>query len=221
MPEIFVDPNVVYVGLVISLWIGVTAVYMPGTGFIEALALVAIAASLYALTNMPTNWVAVLVIIVGVLGFLIMPFIRQQYALLALGGLALQGAGGLFLFNDGLSLSPVIIVATLAVPLAYHMLVLVPILRRLTEQATVPVDREDTMIGKRGRVTRTIDPIGTIQADSELWTARSDDVLEAGTEVMVVAREGLQLIVEPYKRKRQPTDHSQNGAIEDIADVVE
>ncbi len=104
------DPNLVYVILIIGLWLVVTAAYIPGTGVAEVLAFVGVAVALVALANMPTNWWAVILIVVGVLSFLVMPFLNQRFAALSIGGLALQAFGSVFLFN-GMSVAlPLIVV---------------------------------------------------------------------------------------------------------------
>jgi membrane-bound ClpP family serine protease len=56
-----------------------------------------------------------------------------------------------------------------------------------------------------GRVVKALDPIGTVQVNSELWTATSSKTLASGTRVVIQERNGLQLFVEATKDKREPT----------------
>jgi membrane-bound ClpP family serine protease len=53
------------------------------------------------------------------------------------------------------------------------------------------------VVGRRGRATSPLAPLGTAQIESELWTAVADHdvVIEAGDEVGVVAVDGLRLLV--------------------------
>jgi membrane-bound serine protease (ClpP class) len=53
--------------------------------------------------------------------------------------------------------------------------------------------------GAPGVVRRSIEPIGSVYAAGEEWSARTSDgtTVERGTPVRVVATEGLTLIVEP------------------------
>lgn len=205
-----VDPNVIYLALVFGLWLGVTGAYIPGTMVIEGLAVVVLGGVALALFNMPTNWLAVLLLVVGVSGFIIVPFLKREYARFALVGLVLQGLGGWMLF-DGMQVSPLIIALTLALPLVYHQFVLLPLLDKSRAQ---PVMDEDTLlIGARGRVVRALDPTGTVQARGELWTATSYDGkrIPAGREVLIVERDGLQVYVEGVKPKRAEVDAEVNG----------
>ena len=199
-----VDTNVVYLALVASLWIGVTAAYMPGTGLFEFLATVSFIGSLVAIAQLDASWLAVLMIVVGVAAFMVMPFIKHQYAMLAVGGLVLQTLGGLFLFGGDQAVSLLVIAVTVALPLVYHQLVLMPMLKRVTNQPVA--NKDELIIGMMGRVTKDLDPIGTVLVDSESWTATSETPLKAGDTVVVVERNGLQLMVEKVKQKLREDD---------------
>ncbi len=194
-----VDPNIVYLTLVFGLWIGVSATYLPGTGIKELLAVAALVASVVMLSTMPTNWVAVLVIVFGVLSFIVMPFLKQQLLLLSIGGLILQGIGAWFMF-DGLHVSPILIALTIGLPLAYHRYILMPMFERVRQQPIL--NEDDLLIGSRGRVLSTINPTGTVHVRGETWTATSDSPLKPGDDVIILERDGLQVIVEGVKHKR-------------------
>jgi membrane-bound serine protease (ClpP class) len=207
IPIFLTDPNIVYIILWAGLWIAVTAAHAPGTMVIEGLALVGLAAAALLLLNLPTNWLAVLLLTAGIVGFILIPFFKQQYTTLSLGGLILQAAGGYFLFN-GLYVSPLVIGATIAVSLIYHFFVLLPAMRQIKQHAVE--DRDSLLVGMEGRVVKALNPIGTVQVNSELWTATSNRDLPSGTRVIVVERNGLQLYVEATKDKREPAHEDQN-----------
>jgi membrane protein implicated in regulation of membrane protease activity len=78
---------------------------------------------------------------------------------------------------------------------------LTPMLRKVHPESAA--DEDAHLIGARGRVLKTLDPVGTVQAGGEIWTATSNKTLQPGTEVLVVEREGLQLYVEAVKPKRR------------------
>lgn len=203
-----IDPNIVYLLLVFGLWASITAVYVSGTMILEGAALVGVGISLVALVQAEANWLAVMILIVGASVFMVTPFIKQQYASLTVVGLALQGVGGLFLFRQGESVSVFIIALTLLILFGYNQFALVPLLERIRSQPVA--DRDSSLVGMRGRVVKRLDPIGTVHVNGELWTAslEEDDTGEppepadAGEQIVVVERNGLQLIVQPVKRKR-------------------
>lgn len=198
------SPDVIYVVFIISLWLGVTAAYVPGTGITEFVAIFGLVGSLIVLEQMPTNWAAAMVTVLGVAFFMVMPFLKLKYAAMAVLGLALQGFGGVFLFRDGVHVSPFVIILTLVIPLAYHQMILLPMINKIRRQ---PVsEKEDLLVGAEGRVLKDIDPIGTVRVNSEPWSATSDTPIKEGSRVIVLERNGLQLVVEEVKRKRQLQD---------------
>lgn len=205
-----VDPNLIYLVLVLGLWASVTAVYVTGTGIVEILAVGGLVLGFAALTQMATNWFAVLLLVVGVSAFIIVPFVRRELAQYAPLGLVMQGVGGLLLIDSGPRVSPFVILVTLLASYAYYQYVLLPMLRNALDK---PVEDKDTLIiGKTGRVVKPLDPIGTVNVDSELWTATTlGDHIESGQTIVVVNRQGLQLEVEPAKRKRE-SNLTMNGS---------
>lgn len=193
------DPNIVYTVLLISLWLSITAIYMPGTGVTETLAFIGVAGSIALLAAMPTNWVGVILVVVGVLSFLIMPFIDRRFAWTAVGGLALQGIGSVIMF-EGRGVSLPLVAVIIFASLIYHRYALLPVLEAQRKQGALLEDQP--LIGMRGYVQKPLNPVGTVRVQGETWTARSDTPIEAGVEVEVVERDGLMLFVEPAKQKR-------------------
>lgn len=201
------DPNLVYLILLFGLWSAVTAVYIPGTGIPEVIALGALGGGIWMLAALPTNWLAVILLVMGVLSFLVVPFVDRRLAQLAVAGLVLQALGSVTLFN-GLSVSWLLIAVTVGASLAYHRLILLPLLEQSRTQPAVRDDDKELM-GAVGRVVKASVPLGsnfvnTINVRGEQWTALSDNPLDTGDEVVVVERDGLQLIIEGIKHKQAP-----------------
>ncbi len=205
------DPNIIYLMLLFGLWLAAIAIYLPGSGVLEIVALGYLAFEVFILTRAPTNWAAVIVLVIGVLGFLTMPLLLPKAARYALAGLLFQTGGGLTLF-DGQSVSIAVIALTVGVSFAYHRYLLMPILRRHRELSTPSED--DSLIGARGRVIKALDPVGTVQVRGEPWTARSDRPLHPDEEIVVLERDGLQLYVEGVKHKRTPRNGREEVATE-------
>lgn len=201
-----IDPNIVYIVLVLGLWTTVTAVYVSGTLVLEGLAAGALFFSGLALLNMPTQWLAALVLLVGVGLFVVTPFLKREVNGLTVAGLGLQALGGFFLFEPPLSVSVLVLALSVVVPYLYNHYVLLPMIHKAL---TNPVyDRDNTLVGQRGRVDKALDPVGTVQVGGELWTATTDDgeTVPTGEHVIVLERTGLQLIVEAEKHKRREHD---------------
>jgi membrane-bound ClpP family serine protease len=196
----FVDPNILYLILLVGLWTGVTATYVPGTGVIEVVSIGLTLFAVWMLASLGVNWWALGMLILGTVGFLVMPFVHRRYVLLASIGLILQVVGSVFLLNKH-PVSPFVIAATTIIALLFYQFALRPALERVR---MLPVNDEDSAIlGVRARVISPLKPIGSVQARGETWTARSDHPVEKDEEVIVIERDGLMLVVESVKRKNE------------------
>lgn len=204
------DPNLIYLFLIGALWMGVTAVYIPGTGIAELGAVILLGMSIVMMVNLPVSWVAVICLVVGISAFKIVPFISRKYAPVAYGGTILQAIGGLALFTDDRQVSLFVIGLTVALPIFYYQFILLPFMDKMKDLPTS--HRDDFLVGSIGRVMKPLDPLGTVNVNSELWTAYSEEHVETGRDVMVVAKDGLRLEVEPLKEKRV----SSNGYHEEV-----
>jgi len=193
----FADPTLLYVMLLIGLWVAITAAHIPGTGIIELAAFGLIGLSLYALTQLPTNWLALMLLVTGTGCFLVLPYLSPRYAHLAELGLLLQAIGGFTLFADRTMSLPVLGV-TVLLSWFYSRFVLMPVLR--TQWQKTDYHEYTQVIGAVGRVIKPLDPTGTVLVNGEIWSARSTQDLSAETEVVVQARRGLELTVEKAKR---------------------
>jgi membrane-bound serine protease (ClpP class) len=60
---------------------------------------------------------------------------------------------------------------------------------------TDPTINPSRVLGLVGEARTRIDPTGSVYVGGELWTARSEKPIEAGSGVQVVDREGLILTV--------------------------
>ncbi|MGB7340873.1 MAG: NfeD family protein [Phototrophicaceae bacterium] len=205
MPDFaLLDPNLIYLALVAGLWIGVTAVYIPGTGIPEITSLVLLVGSLVILGSLATAWWAVAALFLGVSMFLLLPFFGEKYGRFAEVGLIGQVIGGWFLFQDQ-SISPIVIAVTVILSLLYNRFVIIPTMRN--QRHYNEYDESNAVIGIRGRVVKDLDPVGTIYVNKELWRARSSEDLSRDTSVMVVGQDGLELIVEKSKNEDVPSYH--------------
>lgn len=193
--EILLDPNVAYVVLVLGFLLAFLAVLVPGTGLIEVFALFALILSAYAIYNLPVNYLALGVLVLGVFPFLLALRRSRQLAYLGLSILALViGSAFLFVKNGWQpAVNPflALVVSTLVV-----LFLWITARKAMDASLAPPSHNVDKLIGHTGAAATDIDGDGTIQLESELWSAHSEQRIPAGSEVRVVGREGLTLLVE-------------------------
>jgi membrane-bound ClpP family serine protease len=118
---------------------------------------------------------------------------REIWLALSILGLTV---GSVFFFpaQQGLiSVNPVLAVVTSAIYAAFLWLSV----RKILQIAqTKPVQDISALIGQRGETNTPVQAEGSVQVVGELWSARSEKPIPAGTVVHVVGREGFVLIVE-------------------------
>ena len=195
--DFLLDPNVIHLLLMAGLWISAAGAYIPGTGLAEIGGAALILGTLFLLAQVATSWIAVIALVVGASLFFLLPLLKAEWERFAIAGLAIQAVASFFLFS-GASVSPIWIVLGVLVAWVYHR----TILRRIIEQqrSLSSTQKDEFLVGERGRVMATIEDRGTVQVRGELWTARSRSRLESGAEVVVTQQDGLELHVEKAKR---------------------
>jgi len=196
--NIFLDPNVAYLVLVVGFLLGVLALFTPGTGFLEIGTLFAMFLAGYSVYNLPINVWALIILLVGVVPFLLaLRKFKQWYWLIP--AIVSIIVGSIFLFRTETG-APVInpILASVVSVLATLLLWF---LGRKTIDAMRAIPNQDLsrLIGMIGEARTDITLEGTVYVAGEEWTARSDKKIRAGSQVKIINRDGLILMVEPIK----------------------
>lgn len=195
--EFLINPNVSYTLLILGFLVAVLALFAPGTGILEVVALFALALAGYGIVNMPVNAWALAVLALSLLPFVLGLRQPKQRRLYYLGGavlIFLVGSALLFPWQGWRpGVSPVLIVLLSATTLGLSWLLAS---KSIEAMAIRPAFDMDRLIGMTGQVSSDIRGEGTVYVDGEEWTARSQAFLPAGSAVRVIQREGLTLEVE-------------------------
>jgi membrane-bound serine protease (ClpP class) len=191
------NPEIAFFLILIGAFGIIFELYNPGIGLAGILGAISLLLGFYSLSVLPTNWVAVLLIIGAVILFLI----DLQVAGLGVwtaGGTAALIAGGLLLFagaSSELQVSPLAIGVAVAVTLLFFISVMAAALRVRLRR---PITGEEAIVGMVGEAKTDIAPEGTVMTKGTLWRARTMETgIAAGSRVRVMATEGLVLLVEP------------------------
>lgn len=195
--DFLLDPNMIYLLLMAGLWISATGTYIPGTGFAEIAGAGLILGTVYLMSLLAANWLAVIALVAGASLFFLLPLLKSEWENVAIAGLALQAVASFFLFAEA-SVSPLLIALGGLLAYAYHRTILRAVLKQQNQLSST--QKDEFLVGARGRVMAPIQERGTVQVKGELWTARSRTRLEKGAEIVVTRQEGLELHVEKAKR---------------------
>lgn len=194
--NIFLDPNVAYLVLVVGFVLGVLALLTPGTGLLEIGTLLAMFLAGYSIYNLPINTWALIVLVVGVVPFLLAVRKSKQWYWLIPAILSLI-VGSIFLFKletGAPAINPILASLTSVLATVFLWFVGRKIVDAMKARPTQDLSR---LIGLLGEARSDIAMEGTVYVGGEEWSARCEKKIRSGAKVKVVKREGLVLLVEP------------------------
>ena len=193
--DFLLDPNIAYLFLLGAVMLAMMALASPGTGLFEIGAFFCIALAGYAIYHLSFNWWALLL-----LGLSIVPFVyalqkprREPFLALSL---LLLVVGSVFMFprTEGQAIvNP--LVAMMASALVAGLLWVA--VRKSVEATSIRPSHDLTgLVGQIGEAQTSVSEEGSVQVNGELWSARSEKPIPAGSSIRVVRREGFILVVE-------------------------
>lgn len=196
--EFLIDPNVAYVLLVFGFLVAILALFAPGTGILELIALAVLGVAGYGILNLTINWWAPFIMVLGFIPFF--PSLRKsskiRTILISLAALAFV-LGSAFLFR-GEDWKPAvnIVLILLLTPIVVGLtwLIASKSLEAVQARPTFDLDR---LIGMTGHVNSDIRGQGSVHVNGEDWTASSRQFIPAGNRVRVIQRDSMILEVEP------------------------
>lgn len=193
--DFLLNPNVAYVVLLAGVFLAFLAVITPGTGLLEIGAVFCFLLAGYAVYNLSINAWALVVLFLSVFPYIYS--VQKQNRLVFLGlSILMVVVGSAFLFdsNEGwFSVNPILaLISSGAIALS-----LWAVIRKSIEiNASRPAHDLNGLIGQVGEAKSAIYADGNIYVAGELWSARSDREIPAGSQARVLRRDGFTLVVE-------------------------
>jgi membrane-bound ClpP family serine protease len=180
-----------------GILLAILALFVPGTGFVELAAVFELLFAGWEVYNLASqlNVIALIVLILGVFPFILALRKSGKMIYLLVSFLALV-VGSTFLFRGEQWWQPAVDPILALVSSTVTALFLWVTARKSLEAVLSPPAHLQMHIGATGEATTDIHGEGTVQLESELWSARSDEPIPAGATVRVVGREGFTLLVE-------------------------
>lgn len=193
--DFLLDPNIAYLILLGGVLLGLMAIVTPGTGLFEVGSFFCLALAGYAVYNLSFNGWALIVLVLSFVPFVYA--IQKPKRELYLGiSIFLLVVGSVFLFTvDGWKPKVDPIVALVASSLLAAFL-WIAVRKAIQAAAVAPSHDLEALVGKTGEAKTKIADEGSVYVNGELWSARSNEKIAAGSHVRVIRREGFVLIVE-------------------------
>lgn len=193
--DFLLDPTIAYLFLLGGVLLGMLALVTPGTGLFEIGAFFCIALAGYAIYHLSFNWWAMML-----LGLSVIPFVyalrkpRREPFLAA--AIVLLVLGSVFMFprtEDQPYVNPFVAIFASGLVAGFLWISV----RKSVEAANIrPLHDMTALIGQVGEARTKVNDEGSVLVAGEMWSARSDTPIPAGSSVRVVRREGFILIVE-------------------------
>ncbi len=198
------DPNIAFILFTIGFYGLIAELWHPNfvTGILGALSIIL---ALIGFGSLPLNVGGLLLVGLGLTLFALEPSV-PSHGLLTLGGVVsfVLGASALYT-TPGDATGPIVSVALpllvtmTATTVGFAALITFAAVRSRRLHATAGTVGVPIAVGTAGIVKQPLDPVGSVHAAGEEWTARTEEGahVERGAAVRVVRIDGLTLVVEP------------------------
>jgi membrane-bound serine protease (ClpP class) len=196
---VLTNPNIVFLLLTIGVQAVLIELSSPGGWIAGVIGVVCLALAVYGLGILPVNWFGLVFLAIAFILFILDIKAPTHGALTAAGIVALI-VGALVLFNS----PSVPAFQRVSVPLVIGTSIITGLIFlgivgfALRAQRTPVRTGQESLIQRTGIVRTRLDPVGTVQLGSELWTASLEPgqaSLTAGERVRVVRVDGVRLVV--------------------------
>ena len=193
--DILLNPNIAYLFLLGGVFLAMLALATPGTGFFEIGAFFCMLLAGYAVYNLSFNWWALGILVLSIFPFVYAIQKPKREVFLALS-IVLLVLGSVFLFartEEQPSVNPFLAVVASGLVAGFLWIAV----RKSMEAATArPSHDLEGLVGQFGEARTDIHDEGSVQVGGELWSARSESPIPAGSSIRVIRRDGFTVIVE-------------------------
>ena len=189
------NPDVAFILMLVGVYGIILEFFNPGAVAPGLVGTISLLVALYALAFIPINYAGAALVIVGI-GLMIAEVHIGAFGALGVGGIAAFVIGALMMFParaSGFAPSAGIVIGAAIASAALILGVLAALLR--SRQRPV-VTGGEALIGAEGETVSWDGEEGRVRVAGEIWRARADTPLAAGTPIKVVKRDGLVLRVQ-------------------------
>lgn len=193
--DFLINPNVAYLLLLGGVFLAMLALAAPGTGFLELAAFLSLCLAGYGIYYLSFNWWALILVALSIVPFIysIQKPKREVYLGISIGLLVI---GSIFLFPSERGGPAVNLVVALTSSALVAVFLWIAMGKYIQAAKVQPSHDLDALVGQTGEAKTKVLDEGSVQVAGELWTARSEMPIKAGSTIRVVRREGFVLIVE-------------------------
>ena len=196
------NPNVAFILMLIGVYGLILEFFNPGAVAPGLIGTICLLLALYALALLPINYAGAALVLFGI-ALMVAEAHIGAFGALGVGGIAAFVIGALLMFpaqTPGFTLSRGVLTGAV---IGSAALVVVVLGFALRSRGRPVVTGGEALIGADGEAVSWRHGEGRVRVQGEIWLARSDAPLAAGSRVKVVARDGLVLRVKAAQAAAQ------------------
>ncbi len=196
--SVITNPNIAYILMLIGIYGLIFEFSNPGAIVPGTIGAICLLLGLYALQLLPLNYAGMALLLLGI-ALMIGEAYQPSFGILGIGGLIAFVFGSIILIDThapGYGINPGVIAAF---ALSSILMFVVVIGLALKSRRRPVASGMEQLLTDTGKVVTADDHRATILIHSEHWQATSDQPLQPGQQVRVIAANGLTLQVEPVE----------------------
>lgn len=190
------DPNIAYILLMIGIYGLILEFYNPGLGIPGVTGVICLLLAFYALQMLPISYVGVTLLIIGI-ALMVTEAFAPSFGVFGVGGAVAFAFGSVMLMDSdlpGYQISLPLIAAFVVASVAVFTLALGAALSARRHRVVVG---NETMVGDSAVALEDFASAGRVRFQGEIWHAHASAPVTKGQTLIVTARDGLWLSVEP------------------------
>ena len=193
---VITNPTVAYLLLLIGLYGLLFEGYNPGAILPGVAGAICLLLAAYAFQILPVNYAGLGLIALGIILMISEAFV-PSFGALGIGGIIAFVAGSVILMDTEVPGFGVPITLIGSIALLGGALVMATIWLAIKARNRPVVSGAEQLVGGRAEATVPFEGAGQVFMHGELWSAHSEQAVEAGQTLRVTAVDGLTLAVEP------------------------
>jgi membrane-bound serine protease (ClpP class) len=190
------NPNVAYLILLIGVYGLFFEFFSPGLIVPGLIGLVCIVVALYAFQSLPTNYVGLALLVLG-MAFIVFELLISSFGVLGLGGIIAFVTGSILLLDinsPGYQIAWSLVMIMTVFTVIFFFIVVKLATNSMRQKI---ISGKEAMIGSDGEVVTFENNQGTVRIGGETWNATCNHPLIAGQKIRVTHLKGLSLTVKP------------------------
>lgn len=191
--NVLINPNIAYILMILGFYGLLFEITHPGSWFPGVAGLVCLIVAFYAFQTLPTNYAGLALIFLAVALFIAEALVTS-YGFLTLGGLVCMFLGSLLLFDTSAGFLRVSIRLIIPVVLSTAAVFIFLVGLVVRAQRSRTASGVEALVGAIGEVDAAT-PRAKVFIEGELWDAVSEQPIQKGEKVSIVAVEGMTLKV--------------------------